>query len=321
MHGTASPSRRRYGEFKNTMSYLLSETEKHLNYKIDEPSEAAMDTQNDLRMTSTVLNESIASPRMSSGGFYRERQLPVSPAPTKSFQRQAYNQSAPPLAPMEAWYEKPPSSARGAIAASFPKDTELSIRLDKVESDSSAFRERMVGDIEGAFKNAVKRIENLREDMLRIIRSNSNDLEAQLKLKLANTVEDSNQLHQRISAQITQVKREGERNRNGIREQAMSIDRVAQKVNGMNVDLKQCQAAASKFSEHDFADLAGKIEQNELNISRISHDEKTRNASTGDAIERLQSTVDRLSSELRALQSSTRTSHEQQSLEFDEKVW
>eukprot|EP00466_Bigelowiella_natans_P011951 jgi/Bigna1/143538/aug1.79_g18246 len=315
MRAAESPNRRGLGEFKSSDTSILK-------YKIDESSDAMTKAKKGLHFSSTLLDESFAqkTPRKTNGNPFEARPLSVSPISTNSF-RQGHNRSAPPIARIKAWYENPAPKANGRMTGFLPKNVDIGIRLDKVESDSTAFRERMVGEVEGAFKNAVMRIEALREDMLSTIRSNSNNLEAQIKASLASTIDESNkrelEFRQRVSAQITKGKREvNERSH----DQAMAIDRLAQRLGAMEAEMKQNERSVSSVSAHRFSDLEGKVDQIRLKLDRVNREEKSHSANTEEAIERLQGTVDRLSAEQIALQSTSRSRHEQQLLALDEKV-
>eukprot|EP00471_Norrisiella_sphaerica_P009722 CAMPEP_0184498922 /NCGR_PEP_ID=MMETSP0113_2-20130426/40210_1 /TAXON_ID=91329 /ORGANISM="Norrisiella sphaerica, Strain BC52" /LENGTH=1124 /DNA_ID=CAMNT_0026886647 /DNA_START=83 /DNA_END=3457 /DNA_ORIENTATION=+ len=286
---------RSFGEFKNTMDYLLRETEKHLDYK-------AKGSRKDSLIIHSRIGESIESgPIMSDLLRVRSTKPHI---------------SAPPTTPIkEAWYEKPTANVMANTSVN------CDIRLDKLESDAAAFRERIVEDLESAFKNTIKRIETMREDMLRNIRSNANDLEAQTKLVVANTVEDHNQreieFRQRILNQLSQVKREAE---NRSHEHAVNMDRVSQKLGHLDADLKQFQSSVSSFNSHDFSQIAARIEENHIKINSLTREEKNRSSSNADAIERLQQSVDRLSADVRTLQNAQRSQSELQIITFDEKV-
>jgi len=276
------------------MDYILRETERHLDYKT---LRGPIEEKSPLRGLNDTLGsrDAYSETFRRSGGF-----IPSSPPA--------------PIRVSEPWYDKQRPKSAANVAQN-------DIRLDKLESDTAAFRERIIGDLEAAFKNAVKRIETMREDTLRMIRTNAHDLEAQMKLVVANAVQDHNQreveFRQRMTNQLAQQKRAADHRAH---EQALALDRLAQRISGLDGEIKQCNSSVGGISLLDVSQLATKVQQNNVKLEGLMRENKTRTTHATDATDRLQAALDRLSAEVRALRSTQRSQNEQQTLSLDEKI-
>ncbi|GAB5366356.1 hypothetical protein AAMO2058_001136800 [Amorphochlora amoebiformis] len=199
--------------------------------------------------------------------------------------------------------------------------SDVDMRLGKMENESEAFRDRIVGDLESAFTNAVRRIETMREDMIRMIRSNSNDLEAQMRLTQANMIKDHNQreteFRQRVVNQMTLMKRNTDRRAH---ELTLNLDNLSQKLGTMRADVRQCQTSTSSLSVLNLAQLAARVEQNQAKIEAVLREQKSRNTTNGDTLDSLQNNLDRVTQEVRSLNSKLRSMRNSQNVTIDEKV-
>eukprot|EP00954_Amorphochlora_amoebiformis_P016463 1290994-Amorphochlora_amoeboformis.AAC.1 len=198
--------------------------------------------------------------------------------------------------------------------------SDVDMRLGKMENESEAFRDRIVGDLESAFTNAVRRIETMREDMIRMIRSNSNDLEAQMRLTQANMIKDHNQreteFRQRVVNQMTLMKRNTDRRAH---ELTLNLDNLSQKLGTMRADVRQCQTSTSSLSVLNLAQLAARVEQNQAKIEAVLREQKSSNTTNGDTLDSLQNNLDRVTQEVRSLNSKLRSMRNSQNVTIDEK--
>ena len=307
-----STPRQPFGQFKSRMEYILRETDKHL---LDFKS-----------LPATGLGGAGAGSGQPAANADRTMQkFEIEEALARSQTRQgdgldlsAFVPASPERAPAKpAWYAQPASQT----AATFTEVTPGELRLDKIENDAAAFRERIVGDLESAFKNAVRRIEDVREDMTRSLRTNSHDMEAQLKLVVANSMEDYGKreldFRQKINSSLTALKREGTQQGH---DQAVTIDKLVRQVVGLETELKRVQAVAATEGGVEIAKLASRAETNAQQIQELKSERKQAGTLSSDAAGRMQALIDKQATEIRQLQAVQRTKYEELGLSIDEKI-